>query len=101
MRPGDTVTLITPVGRCVYQAVPGNQVIGEPTGAGTYNPAPRNPFVVAPNNLSVASQAGPLGTGYWLTLTSCNPPGSASQRIVLRLRMISCKGQTCPKGVPA
>jgi sortase A len=92
MRAGDTVTLVTPVGRCTYQVVPGTDVIGEPTDL---NPTPVNPFIVLPNTQSVVSQAGELGTGYWLTLTSCNPPGSASQRIILRLRMISCNGAGC------
>jgi sortase A len=91
MRPGDTVTLITPVGSCVYQVVPPSEVVGEPAGQHS------NPYVVLPNNLSVVSQAGSLGSGYWLTLTSCNPPGSASQRMVLRLEMISCKGVGCPQ----
>jgi sortase A len=94
MKPGDTVTLVTPVGRCVYQVVPPNEVIGEQI-VPNVNPTILNPFFVLPNTLSVVSQSGDLGTGYWLTLTSCNPPGSASQRIVLRLRMISCKGSGC------
>jgi sortase A len=101
MRPGDTVTLTTPVGECVYQVVSGSDVIGEPVGSGTLNAAVQNPFYVNPNEQGVVSQAGELGAGYWLTLTSCNPPGSAAQRIVLRLKMVSCKGQMCPKGVPA
>jgi sortase (surface protein transpeptidase) len=76
MRPGDKVTLVTPIGTCVYQVVP-------PFGGHG------NPFVVLPNDTFVVSQVGKLATGHWLTLTSCNPPGSASQRIVLRLKMIS------------
>jgi sortase (surface protein transpeptidase) len=44
---------------------------------------------VQPDNFAVVSQEGALATGHWLTLTSCNPPGSAAQRIVLRLEMIS------------
>lgn len=77
MRPGDHVTLITPIGTCVYQVVP------------PFAPYSSNPFIVQPNDTSVVSQTGDLATGHWLTLTSCNPPGSASQRIVLRLKMIS------------
>lgn len=92
MRPGDTVRLVTPVSRCAYQVVSPAQ-IAVPAGETS------NPFVVMPNTLSVVSQAGVLGTGHWLTLTSCTPPGSATQRIVLRLAMVSCKGPTCPQGV--
>ncbi|HVT20603.1 MAG TPA: class E sortase [Mycobacteriales bacterium] len=77
MRPGDKVTLITPIGSCVYQVVP------------PFAPYTKNPFIVSPNDVSVVGQTGKLATGHWLTLTSCNPPGSASQRIVLRLKMIS------------
>jgi sortase A len=82
MRPGDTVRLSTPVSRCTYRVVPGFG--GHP-----------NPYVVAPTDVAVVSQAGDLGAGRWLTMTSCNPPGSAAQRIVLRLRMISCSGSGC------
>jgi len=75
MRAGDTVQLITPIGTCTYQVVPGFS--GHP-----------NPFVVLPNDFGVVGQAGALGTGHWLTLTSCHPKGSDSHRIVLRLKMI-------------
>ncbi|HWC36128.1 MAG TPA: class E sortase [Mycobacteriales bacterium] len=76
MRAGDKVTLITPIGTCVYQVVPAFGGHG-------------NPFIVTPNDTLVVSQVGKLATGHWLTLTSCNPPGSDAQRIVLRLKMIS------------
>jgi sortase A len=89
MRPGDTITLVTPVSRCVYRVVPGFD-------------GHSNPWVVLPNNVSVVSQTGDLASGHWLTLTSCNPPGSASQRIVLRAAMVSCKGSSCqPAGSSA
>jgi sortase A len=74
MRPGDTVDLITPFADCSYRVV-------KPFGGHG------NPFVVAPRDYSVVSQDGVLGTGYWLTLTSCNPLGSDAQRIVLRLQL--------------
>jgi sortase A len=76
MRPGDTVDLITPFQKCTYRVV-----------------APfdghDNPWVVSPNSYSVVSQKGDLGTGHWLTLTSCNPLGSDAQRIVLRLTLVN------------
>jgi sortase A len=74
MRAGDTVDLITPFAKCTYRVVP-------PFGGHS------NPWVVAPNAYSVVSQKGALGTGHWLTLTSCNPLGSDAQRIVLRLTL--------------
>ena len=75
MKPGDTVDLLTPFARCTYQVVPGF--------AGH-----SNPFVVLPSNFSVVGQDGALGTGHWLTLTSCHPKGSDSHRIVLRLKLV-------------
>ncbi|MDQ1695377.1 MAG: sortase [Frankiaceae bacterium] len=74
MRAGDTVDLITPVARCTYRVV-------RPFDGHS------NPWVVQPNSYSVVGQAGDLGTGHWLTLTSCNPLGSDAQRIVLRLSL--------------
>ena len=75
MRPGDTVDLVTPFARCTYQVVPAFD-------------GHSNPWVVLPNAYGVVGQAGSLGTGKWLTLTSCHPKGSDSHRIVLRLKLI-------------
>jgi sortase A len=90
MQPGDTVTLITPVARCVYQ------VMAPPVENHS-----ANPFVVSPTDQAVVYQTNTEAKAagqHLLTLTSCNPPGSAAQRIVLRLSMISCNGSTCQKG---
>jgi sortase A len=75
MKAGDTVDLVTPAQRCTYEVV-------KPFGHHD------NPWVVQPNAYYVVSQDGALGRGHWLTLTSCNPLGSDSQRIVLRLRLL-------------
>jgi sortase (surface protein transpeptidase) len=75
MRPGDTVDLITPFARCTYQVV-------RPFAGHS------NPWVVLPNDYSVVGQGGALGSGQWLTLTSCHPLGSDSHRIVLRLKLV-------------
>ena len=74
MRAGDTVDLITPFARCTYRVV-------RPFNGHS------NPWVVLPNSYRVVSQAGVLGTGHWLTLTSCHPLGSDSHRLVLRLSL--------------
>jgi sortase A len=87
MRAGDTVDLITPFAKCTYQ------VVKPFDGHG-------NPFVVQPDDYSVVSQKGALGTGHWLTLTSCNPLGSDAQRIVLRLRLIKKAPLTHKKASP-
>ena len=75
MRPGDTVDLITPFAKCTYQVV-------RPFAGHS------NPWVVLPNDYAVVGQSGVLGTGQWLTLTSCHPLGSDTHRIVLRLKLI-------------
>jgi sortase A len=74
MHAGDTVDLITPFAKCTYRVV-------KPFDGHL------NPWTVKPNSYSVVSQDGDLGTGHWLTLTSCNPLGSDAQRIVLRLTL--------------
>lgn len=75
MRAGDTVDLITPFAKCTYQVV--RPFDGHP-----------NPWIVLPNDYGVVGQGGVLGTGHWLTLTSCHPLGSDSHRIVLRLKLV-------------
>lgn len=86
MRPGDTAVLITPFAQCTYTVVP---------GFGGHD----NPWPVLPDNVSVISQRGALGTGHWLTLTTCNPPGSAAQRLILRLKLTGVKVlRPLPKG---
>lgn len=61
LKPGDTIELTTPIGGCVYQVA-------------------RDPFVVAPSDLSVVDPTGERS----LTLTTCHPKGSAAQRLIIR-----------------
>jgi sortase A len=61
LKPGDTIELTTPIGGCVYQVS-------------------KDPFVVAPTDLSVIAPTGERS----LTLTTCNPKGSAAQRLIIR-----------------
>ena len=61
LKPGDTIELDTPIGGCVYQVA-------------------KAPFVVTPDDLSVIAAT----TERSLTLTTCNPRGSAAQRLVVR-----------------
>lgn len=67
IRPGDQITLATPIGACVYR-------VSQP------------PFVVAYNDMGVVSNTPGLAT---LTLTACHPKGSASHRIVIKAEMVS------------
>ena len=63
---GDEITLETPVGRCTYR------VTGEP-------------FITAPTDFGVLDP----GSGSILTLTTCHPPGSAEQRLIVRAKLVS------------
>lgn len=67
LRPGDQITLATPIGACVYRIS-------------------RPPFVVAPTDVGVVSETPGLAT---LTLTACHPKGSAAQRIIIKAEMVS------------
>lgn len=61
LKPGDTIELTTPIGGCVYQVS-------------------KDPFIVSPTDLSVIDPTGERS----LTLTTCNPKGSAAQRLIVR-----------------
>jgi sortase A len=61
LQPGDTIELDTPIGGCVYHVA-------------------QAPFVVVPTDVSVLAAT----TARSLTLTTCNPRGSAAQRLVVR-----------------
>jgi sortase A len=61
IKPGDTVTLETPVGSCTYRVQ-------------------KDPFIVAPTDGTVVEPT-PSPT---LTLTTCHPKGSARQRLILQ-----------------
>jgi len=65
LRTGDRIEIETPLGECTYRV----------TGA---------PFVVEPDDWRVIAATG----GATLTLTTCHPPGSAAQRLVVRAGLI-------------
>lgn len=66
LRPGDQIVLITPVGRCVYEV------------AGSW--------VTTPDDVGVLE--GVRGASL-LTLTTCHPPGSARERLIVRAELVS------------
>ena len=66
LAPGDAVVLETPIGRHVYKVT-------------------KAPFVVPNTDFTVISQT----PGHTLTLTTCHPKGSASQRLVVKAEMES------------
>jgi sortase A len=88
MKAGDIVRLVTPFQECDYRVVP-------PFDGHS------NSWTVQPNDYSVVSQKGVLGTGHWLTLTSCNPLGSDAQRIILRLTLVRVRPLTASQAKAA
>jgi len=71
LRPGDEVLLVTPFKIYHYVAV-------APFAGHS------NPWVTTPKDFSVVQN---VPGKYYLTLTTCNPKGSARQRLVLRLEL--------------
>ncbi|HEX6261437.1 MAG TPA: class E sortase [Actinomycetota bacterium] len=66
LRPGDAIVLVTPVGRCVYEV------------AGSW--------VTTPDDVSVLAD---IRGASMLTLTTCHPPGSARERLIVRAELVS------------
>lgn len=64
---GDQIVVQTPVGRCVYRV----------RGEG---------WVTHPDDASVL---GDVGRASVLTLTTCHPPGSSTERLIVRARLVS------------
>jgi sortase A len=81
MAPGDLVELFTPDYEFTYQVTP--SFTSATTFDGTANPHP-----VLPTDVSVI-QPPTDPTVHELTLTTCNPKGSAAQRLVLRAVLIT------------
>jgi sortase A len=71
LRPGDAITLTTPVGTCTYRVS-------------------EAPFDVLPDDWSAVA---PTPGRHELTLTACDPKGSASHRIVVKALMVSSTSQ--------
>lgn len=69
--PGDSVHLVTPFDDFTYTVVPAFE-------------GHSNPWVVTPTDYAVVGDPLP---DHMLTLTTCNPKGSARERLVLRLRL--------------
>ena len=61
LKVGDTIELTTPVGGCVYQVA-------------------KAPYPVDPNDMTVLDATGDRS----VTLTTCNPKGSAAQRLIIK-----------------
>ncbi len=69
LRPGDRIKLVTPVGECTYAVSV-------------------EPWITHPADFAVLSQPK---RGSFLTLTTCHPPGSADERLIVRARLVSSR----------
>ena len=81
LRPGDIITLVTPVGRCDYEVEKAPAPFRSPAGMAAS-------WVVAPNDLRVIDQDPSKAE---LTLTTCHPKGSAKERLIIRARKVAGK----------
>ncbi len=93
LHPGSIATLRTPFATYTYQAVAAKDFGGA------------NPHPVQPTDTTVldadSDPAASRLTRQWLTLTTCNPKGSAAQRLILRLALVKAvalKGKILPAG---
>ncbi len=81
LRPGDTITLETPVGGCDYEVEKAPAPFRSPASMAAA-------WVVAPNDLRVIDQDPAKAE---LTLTTCHPKGSAKERLIIRARKVGNK----------
>lgn len=77
LRPGDAVILVTPFAKYTYQLV------------GSFDGHP-NPWVTGPNAWEVVAATKDAT----LTLTTCHPKGSASQRLIARGKLVKSEPLT-------
>jgi sortase A len=77
LRPGDKIILVTPLGRYTYQVLP-------PPIFGVNGNPKTNPWITNPKDTSVI---GPTLESV-LTLTSCDPPHTSKNRLIVRAKLI-------------
>ena len=94
LKPGDTITLETPIGACTYQILappPTRPAINSGSAA----------FIIAPDEIGVirtptearAGEHPPPDT--MVTLTTCHPKGSAAERLIVQAALV---GQAAAPG---
>lgn len=80
---GDPITLVTPKQQCTYAVVAGASPRPAPhKGSAAWITSPRDWSAVAPLQ------------GSYLTLTTCHPKGGATQRLIVRARLVSVTAET-------
>lgn len=81
LRPGDIITLETPIGKCDYEVEKAPAPFRSPANLAAA-------WIVKPNDLRVIDR-DPAKTE--LTLTTCHPKGSAKERLIIRARKVAGK----------
>jgi sortase A len=95
LKPGDTITLQTPVGQCTYKvlAPPPRRSAADDNGAA---------FIINPNEVEVIHPPALARPGEtpaptaMLTLTTCHPKGSAAKRLVIQAALVTGVTPTQP-----
>jgi len=95
LKPGDTITLQTPVGSCTYEILPPppkRQALNDTSAAFVINPTE-----VQVIELPSIARAGddPLPPAI-LTLTTCHPKGSAAKRLVVQAKLVTGQAPSAP-----
>ena len=81
LKPGDAITLETPIGRCDYEVEKAPAPFRSPASLAAA-------WIVAPNDLRVIDNDPAKAE---LTLTTCHPKGSAKERLIIRARKVAGK----------
>lgn len=77
LRPGDEIIFETPIGSCTYKV-------------------DRQPFVIAPTDLSVLDATSAPS----VTLTTCHPKGSARQRLIVKGQLVDSSASPPHQSTP-
>lgn len=78
--PGNEIVLVTAAARCTYAVLPAPPGAARAAGGAAW--------IVRPDDWSVVGPLAGGPGGSYLTLTTCNPKGSAAQRLVVRARLV-------------
>lgn len=88
LKPGDTITLETPIGACTYQ------ILAPPPTRSAIN-AESAAFIIAPDEIGVIRAPSEARAGEtpppdaMVTLTTCHPKGSAAKRLIVQAVLVS------------
>lgn len=88
LKPGDTITLQTPVGSCTYEVLPPppkRQALNDTSAGFVINPTEVQ-VIEAPTIARAGEDAPPPAL---LTLTTCHPKGSAAKRLVIQAKLVA------------